>query len=124
MSDCGVFIHVDELLEGFMGDQGPDTLGVPLFDNERMTDIWETQKKHVQCIQDPEGVSLCTQTGTCKKGDVVLPKKVGKLPIPEVERKWIAKALCRYNQHGVLEVRPIQLWYHPPKASSYPFTTP
>ena len=36
LSDCGVFIHVDELLEGFMGDQGLDTLGVPLFDNEKM----------------------------------------------------------------------------------------
>ena len=57
-----------------MGDQGLDTLGVPLFDNEKMMNIWETQKKHVQCIQDPEGVSLYTQTGTCKKGDVVLPK--------------------------------------------------
>ena len=57
-----------------MGDQGLDTLGVPLFDNQKMLNIWETQKKHVQCIQDPEGVSLCTQTSTCKKGDVVLPK--------------------------------------------------
>ena len=40
----------------------------------KMRNIWETQKKHVQCIQDPEGVSLYTQTGTCKKEDVVLPK--------------------------------------------------
>ena len=78
-SDCVVFIHVDGLLEGFMGDQGLDTLGVSSFDNEKMTIIWESQKKHVLCIQDPEGVSLYTQTGTCKKEDVVLPKKVGKL---------------------------------------------
>ena len=57
-----------------MGDQGLDTLGVPVFDNEKMTNIWETQKKHVECIQDPEGISLYTHIGTCKKGSVVLPK--------------------------------------------------
>ena len=73
-SGCVVFIHADELLEGFMGDQGLDTLGVSSFDNEKMTNVLETQKKHVQCIQDPEGVSLYTQTVTCKKEDVVLPK--------------------------------------------------
>ena len=63
-----------ELLEAFMGDQGLDTLGVPLFDNEKMTNIWETQKKHVQCIQDPEGVSLYTKIGESKKGSAMLPK--------------------------------------------------
>ena len=68
------FIIIGELLEAFMGDQGLDTLGVPLFDNEKMINIWEIQKKHVQCIQDPEGVSLYTQTGTSKKGTVILPK--------------------------------------------------
>ena len=34
-----------------MGDAGLDTLGVPLFDKEKMMNIWETQRKHVACIQ-------------------------------------------------------------------------
>ena len=57
-----------------MGDKGLGTPGVPLFNVEKLTNIWETQKMHVQCIQDPDGVSVYTQTGTCKKGSVFLPK--------------------------------------------------
>ncbi|KAH3826019.1 hypothetical protein DPMN_127908 [Dreissena polymorpha] len=57
-----------------MGDEGRDTVGVPLFDTEVMTEVWAKQRKHVQCIQDPEGISLYTVTGTAKKAGVVLCK--------------------------------------------------
>ncbi|WAR12544.1 hypothetical protein MAR_026724, partial [Mya arenaria] len=63
---------IGELMEAFMGDQGRDTSGVALFDNEVMTAIWDRQKRHIGCIQDPEGISLYTVTGTSKKGGTVL----------------------------------------------------
>ena len=49
---------IHDLLETFQGDQGRDTLGVPLLDGDRIWDIWEAQKKHIKCIQDPEGIFL------------------------------------------------------------------
>ena len=49
-----------------------DTLGVPLL-CEDMTNIWEEQKRHVSCIQDPPGVELYTTTGHLVKGGVRLP---------------------------------------------------
>jgi hypothetical protein len=64
---------IGELLETLMGPQGLDTLGVPLFDQEKMTNIWESQARHVKCIQDPDDVSLYTQTGTVAKGGTRLP---------------------------------------------------
>lgn len=62
--------YIQELLEAFTCDQGLDTLGTPLLDKER---IWESQKRHVSCIQDPAGFQLYTQTGTLLKGTVRLP---------------------------------------------------
>ena len=64
----------DELIQAFKGDQGKDTLGVDLFEREKIDNIWAEQQKHIACIQDPAGVSLYIQTGTQKKGGVVLPK--------------------------------------------------
>ena len=49
-----------------------DVLGVPLFRDEMLTEIWPEQRKHVPCIQDPPGVSLYTATGTLKKGGKTL----------------------------------------------------
>ena len=49
-----------------------DLLGVPLL-REEMKDIWEEQKRHVACIQDPHGVSLYTVTGHVEKGGKRLP---------------------------------------------------
>ena len=49
-----------------------DTLGVPLL-REEMRDIWEEQKRHVTCIQDPPGIQLYTITGHLTKGGVRLP---------------------------------------------------
>ena len=52
--------------------QMTDGHGVPLL-REEVDDIWEEQRKHVQCLQDPPNVSLYTVTGTMKKGGVTLP---------------------------------------------------
>ena len=49
-----------------------DTLGVPLLRGE-MKDIWEEQRHHVACLQDPPGVQLYTITGHICKGGVQLP---------------------------------------------------
>ena len=49
-----------------------DTLGVPLFRDDA-NEIWETEKKHVSCLQDPEGVQLYTKTGEILKGGVLIP---------------------------------------------------
>ena len=53
-----------QLIEGLLLSlsQATDTLGVPLMKQE-MSGIWEEQKKHVKCIQDPEGILLYTTTG-------------------------------------------------------------
>ena len=57
-----------QLLETFCGDQGVDTLGVPLLDAEKTWDMWKSQECHVECIQDPENVQLYIQTGALVKG--------------------------------------------------------
>ena len=62
-----------DLLEELGGERGRDTLGFPLFDEQRMANIWESQRRHVECIQDPEGVQLYTKVGEVKKGDTTLP---------------------------------------------------
>ncbi|KAG7500103.1 hypothetical protein JOB18_008713 [Solea senegalensis] len=50
-----------------------DTMGVPLIDRARMEEIWSAQRRHLDCIQDPEGVELYTKTGELTKGGVRLP---------------------------------------------------
>ena len=50
-----------------------DSMGVPLIDGARMEEIWQTQRRHLGCIQDPEGVQLYTKTGEVTKGGVRLP---------------------------------------------------
>ena len=67
-----------DLLLAFDGEQGRDSLGVPLLNSEKIWAMWDTQlKPHIACIQDPEGdniVQLYTQTGTVLKGKIQLPK--------------------------------------------------
>ena len=61
---------IHEFLLAFDGEQGHDSLGVPLL-NSQMLVIWETLKPHTACIQDPEGeqqMQLYTETGTVLKG--------------------------------------------------------
>ena len=71
IKDTTQLIH--DLLDTFQGEQGCDTLGVPLLDADRIWNIWESQKKHITCIQDPDDVQLYTKTGVVTKGGVELP---------------------------------------------------
>jgi len=59
---------LEDLSRGLMGTNGNDSLGVPLFDRERMEHIWRVQRKRVKCIQDLPGVALYTKTGELTKG--------------------------------------------------------
>ena len=49
-----------------------DALGMPLL-REEMKDIWEEQRHHVKCIQDPPSVQLYTEIARLVKGGVSLP---------------------------------------------------
>jgi hypothetical protein len=62
-----------ELLTAFTGETGNDTLGVPLLDSDKTWVVWESQERHLDCIQDPDGFQLYTQTGSLTKGSVKLP---------------------------------------------------
>ncbi|XP_077058226.1 uncharacterized protein LOC143720384 [Siphateles boraxobius] len=59
------------LLEAFKDAR--ETMGIPLVDQERMDVIWDTQRRHLPCIQDPPGVQLYTQTGSMTRGGLTLP---------------------------------------------------
>ncbi|XP_019747785.1 uncharacterized protein LOC109529068 [Hippocampus comes] len=62
---------VQEVLDHFW--EAKDTMGNPLIHQERMAEIWRTQRRHLRCIQDPPGVALYTKTGEATKGGVTLP---------------------------------------------------
>ena len=64
---------ISNLLEAFSGPQGTDTLGVPSLDSDRIWTIWQSQQKHIPCLEDPEDVQLYTKTGTLVKGGIELP---------------------------------------------------
>lgn len=44
---------IEQLLKDLM--EATDTMGVRLFDKDRMKEIWRTQQHHIDCIQDPPG---------------------------------------------------------------------
>lgn len=47
--------------------------GMPLIDENKAAIVWEAQKKHVACIQDPKEIQLYFHTGILSKGDMDLP---------------------------------------------------
>ena len=49
-----------------------DSLGVLVF-SEQMIIIWQEEKQHMKCIQDPAGMTLYTVTEHITKGGVELP---------------------------------------------------
>jgi hypothetical protein len=61
------------------GAKGCDTLGVPLFDSEKIKEIWKAQSKNVCCIQDPPGLQLYTQVSTLTKGSEAQRLRYGKI---------------------------------------------
>ncbi|MED6275515.1 hypothetical protein CHARACLAT_027275, partial [Characodon lateralis] len=64
---------IQNLLDTFRGPAGWNTLNIPLLDDRRIQDIWDTQRRHLSCIQDPPGMQLYTQTGMLTKGGISLP---------------------------------------------------
>ena len=64
---------ISRLIETFSGETSKDTLGVPLINKSRMSEIWMSQKRHISCFQDPPGASLYTKIGSTKKGGIELP---------------------------------------------------
>ncbi|XP_016108011.1 uncharacterized protein [Sinocyclocheilus grahami] len=62
---------IGQMLEAFKDAR--ETMGIPLMDQERMDVIWDTQRRHLPCIQDPPGVQLYTQTGSVTKRGLTLP---------------------------------------------------
>ena len=71
IKDTTQLIH--DLLDTFQGEQGCDTLGVPLLDADRISDIWDSQKKLITCMQVPDEVQLYTKKGVVTNGGVELP---------------------------------------------------
>ena len=55
------------LVEAFDGEKGHYTLGVLMFNGERMREIWAVKSKHVPCIEDPDRASLYVQIGSLVK---------------------------------------------------------
>ena len=64
---------IGDLLESFGGANGRDTMGIPLLDRDRIQAIWAEQRRHLECIQDPPGVELYTETGRLTRGGISLP---------------------------------------------------
>ena len=64
---------ISELIQSLSGDDGLDTMGVPLINDLVMTELWKKQSRHVSCIQDPAKQQLYRVTGSVKKGKTNLP---------------------------------------------------
>lgn len=61
---------IEQLILTFTG--ATDSLGVPLF-KPTMVDVWNEQKRHLYCIQDPAGTQLYTKVSELSKGGISLP---------------------------------------------------
>lgn len=64
-----------ELMDVYSGEQVRDLLGTPVQDKDKAREVWDSQRRHVVCIQDPPPptVSMYVKTGTVKKGSTTLP---------------------------------------------------
>ena len=63
---------IERLLLELSSPLATDSSGEPVLSNKMVT-IWEEEKKHIECIQDPDGIILYTITGHISKGGVELP---------------------------------------------------
>lgn len=73
---------IESLIQVFNGDNGQDTLGVPLINSARASEIIKSQRKHVACIQDPPGVQLYLQTWTLVKSGQAAYQHNSALEVP------------------------------------------
>ncbi|XP_068566861.1 uncharacterized protein [Cebidichthys violaceus] len=62
---------IEDTLDHFKSAK--DSMAILLLDQERVEGIWSTQRRHLQCIQDPPGLQLYTRTGQLTRGGVSLP---------------------------------------------------
>ncbi|XP_068581262.1 uncharacterized protein [Cebidichthys violaceus] len=62
---------IEDTLDHFKSAR--DDMAILLLDQERVEGIWSTQRRHLQCIQDPPGLQLYTRTGQLTSGGVILP---------------------------------------------------
>lgn len=65
---------ITEVLQEYTRPTATDLYGAPLLDDSRVWGIWEDQRRHIGCIQDPPEVQLFTVTGQSLKGGVQLQK--------------------------------------------------
>ena len=65
--------EIYNLLLHFSGDAGRDPMGVPLLDKDRVWVMWEAQRRHIPCIQDPPNIALYNKVGILRKGGIPLP---------------------------------------------------
>lgn len=61
---------IEEVVSSFLN--ATDAVGVSLL-REEVFEIWEEEKRHVKCLQDPENVLLYTKVDETSKGGVLLP---------------------------------------------------
>ena len=65
-----------ELIEGLLlqlsSPFATNSSGEPVL-NDKMVTIWEEEKKHMKCIQGPDGIICYTSTGHFTKSGVELP---------------------------------------------------
>jgi hypothetical protein len=62
--------NISALLENMK--HAKDSLGMRLINPETMPLVWEQQKKHIQCLTDPDDVEPYTLKGTITKGGITL----------------------------------------------------
>lgn len=67
-------VLLEELVEVFESDRGRDIMGVPLFPPGALRRVWEQQRHHVACIQDPPNIGLYYKAlSPVNKGGIPLP---------------------------------------------------
>ncbi|GFR92033.1 hypothetical protein ElyMa_000858500 [Elysia marginata] len=59
---------IEELLTALTGDAGLEAQGVPFFNIPKLKAMWEQQRSHCACIQDPPGISLYKIVGRKSRG--------------------------------------------------------
>ncbi|CAL9685387.1 unnamed protein product [Knipowitschia caucasica] len=65
--------RIERVIEVCKGKLVHDLYGAPLFNSELIDKVWEDQRRHLPCLQNPPGLTLYTKTKTEKKGGRMLP---------------------------------------------------
>ncbi|XP_030854350.1 uncharacterized protein LOC100889002 [Strongylocentrotus purpuratus] len=79
---------IRDLIAALDREQGLDTLRVPLFDHDRIWHEWDKQKNHMECIHDPDDISLYTKIGEMVKGGELV--RVASTSKPTYWKEYLA----------------------------------